>query len=360
MTDQTYQIKQQFVAKYLTKYHADALLLISGVNREWMTNLGPIVEDGFILITKKTTYLIVDKRDIDYCKKNANKHIQLVIWESENPLKSLIKKLNIKCLLVEHDYMTLEQYDKYVQPLHIKAIPVPTMILRSIKTPEEVKLLKQSANIAVNAIKDVRKWIHPGVSELETKQHIHQFMINAGARGDSFDLIIGFDKHTANPHHQSDKTILKNNQLVTCDIGCIYQGYCSDITRTFFVGNRPNKDIVDMFNLVKKAQALGLKSAKVGIKGDKLDQIVRDYIAKNPRWGKMFKHGLGHGVGLEIHECPSCRPTYHDIIPEYACITIEPGVYESNYAGVRIEDSIIVTKKGIINLTAKANKNFYQ
>lgn len=360
MTDASYNFKLQIVSQCLTKNHADALLLISSPNRSWMTELGPIIEDGLVLVTKKSTYLLVDHRDITFCQKYANKHIQPVIWENITSIQQLVKKLKIKHLLVERDYATLEQIDNFVKPLGVKFTPINTMILRAAKSDDEIKFLKQSAAIAIKAINDVRQWIHPGVSELETKQHIHQFMGSCGATADSFDLIIAFGKNTANPHHQAGNTILKNNQLVTCDIGCIYRGYCSDITRTFFVGDKPTKDERKLFDLVKQAQALGLRSAKVGIKGNQLDGIVRSFIAKDQRWGKMFKHGLGHGVGIEIHECPSCRPTYSDPIINRSCITIEPGIYEDGFAGVRIEDTIIVENSKIVNITGKANKNFFK
>ncbi len=358
MLDLSYKFKHQIILNLLKERKADAIFFISGTNRFWITGLTTL--DGFVFVTKNKTYLLVDYRDFGYCKKHINKNIDVLIYENIDSLKNLIKNLNIKVLLIEYEYLTLAQYDEFVKPLKVKSIPVPTMILRATKTEEEIKILQKSADIAVNAIANVRKWIKPGVTELETKQHIHQFMASQGASTDSFDLIIAFGKNTANPHHQSGNTILKNNELVTCDIGCIYQGYCSDITRTFFVGEKPSKEVLNMYELVKQAQALGLKEARVGIKGKDLDTKVRNFIATNKRWGELFIHGLGHGLGIEIHEFPACRQTYLDKINEGSVITIEPGVYEENFGGVRIEDSIVVFKDKIINLTKKASKNFFK
>ncbi|MCF0228045.1 MAG: aminopeptidase P family protein [Malacoplasma sp.] len=256
--------------------------------------------------------------------------------------------------------MTFKQYEQFIKPLGIEAIRLDTKEVRSIKCEEEIKYLQKAADIAVHALEETRKWIKIGVSESEVKTHLHNLMVSKGASGDSFDLIVAFGKNTANPHHIATNDKLKNNQFVTLDIGCIYNNYCSDITRTFFVGNKPTKSEKEIYNLILNAQQLGLKSAKVGTSGKALDAIVRNYIGKNKRFGKLFVHGLGHGVGIEIHEFPNINPKYDKMLSNNSVITIEPGVYEDNFAGVRIEDTIVITNKGIINLTKKAKKDFYK
>ncbi|MCF0227815.1 MAG: M24 family metallopeptidase, partial [Malacoplasma sp.] len=125
------------------------------------------------------------------------------------------------------------------------------------------------------------------------------------------------------------------------------------------VGDKPTKAQKEIYDLVLQAQQLGLNSASVGMSGKGLDAIVRDYISKDKRFGKLFVHGLGHGVGIEIHEFPNVNPKYEKALQHNCVITIEPGVYEDNFAGVRIEDTIVVTNKGIINLTEKATKDFF-
>ena len=221
--------------------------------------------------------------------------------------------------------------------------------------------LKKAADIATLAMEDVRKWITTNKTELEVKNHLVRFMFKHGANGLSFDPIIAFGKNGAEPHHKPNSTKLKNNQLVTIDIGCKYKGYCSDLTRTFFVGTKPTKEQKAIFNLIYKAQKLGLAKAKVGIKACNLDSIVRNYISKNSkRWGKLFIHGLGHGVGKQIHEEPYIKQKNESKLKNNDVITIEPGVYEVGFGGVRIEDTIVITNKGIINLTNKARKDFKQ
>ena len=220
--------------------------------------------------------------------------------------------------------------------------------------------LKKAADIAVDAMEDVRKWIKTNKTELDVKNHLVRFMFKHGAEALAFDPIIAFGKNGAEPHHKPNKTKLKNNQLVTIDIGCKYKGYCSDLTRTFFVGSKPTKEQKAIFNLIYKAQKLGLAKAKVGIKACDLDGVVRKYISKNKRWGKLFIHSLGHGVGKQIHEDPYIKQTNEYKLKNNDVITIEPGVYEKDFGGVRIEYTIVVTNKGIINLTIKARKDFNQ
>lgn len=362
MLQTSYQIKYQYVVNTLRLLNTDAILFVSDTNRFWITNIK--TSAGLCLITKKFTYFIVDNRYYNYCKlQKLPQGIKLVASNELSNLKRLsllIKELKIKSLILESDYLTLKQYQQIVDELRIKNInSIDTDFLRIIKTDEEIKLLKKSADIIVNVMNQTRKWLKPGVTEIQTAKYIEKLILNSPASGVSFSPIVCFGKNSANPHHTPGKSILKNNQLVLIDIGCIYQGYCSDITRTFFIGNKtPNKDLLAMYQLVYAANQLGIRSIHAGITGNQIDKICRDYIAKDKKWGKLFTHALGHGVGINIHELPNCAPNYEQTIPANAVITIEPGVYDINLAGVRIEDIVVVTNKGCINLTAKAPKDF--
>ena len=358
MNNHSLLFKHKCICTKLDELSADAFLFTSQPNIVWSTGVN--ADDGFVIVTKNQIYLIVDKRSFSYIKKHLNKQINLVEFKSVDSIKQIINLNTIKKLIIENDYLTFQQYDQYVKPLKVQTIKFDTKQLRIIKCKEELEYLQKAADIAVKAIEQTRKWLKPGVTEIETKQYLHNYMIKHGASDMSFDLIVCFGKNTANPHHKAGGTKLHHNELVTLDIGCIYNNYCSDITRTFFVGNKPSKETVEMYELVKQAQQLGLNTVAVGMKGSTVDAVVRDYISKNPRFGKLFSHGLGHGVGLEIHELPNLNFKYNETLPNNCVVTIEPGVYEDNFGGVRIEDTIVVTNKGIINLTHKARKDFYQ
>ncbi len=234
------------------------------------------------------------------------------------------------------------------------------MDLRSIKTNQELKYLTKSAKITCQVLNEVRKsQLKEGITEIQLKNWILNRMLELGASGASFDLIVAFGNNTANPHHLSTNKKLTKETLIKIDIGCIYHGYCSDLTRTFYFGSNPKPEYLAMFNLVKKAQALGLKHAKAGIKCSELDDVVRTFIAKDHKYGKQFIHGLGHGVGIQIHEAPSVNKLSQVVLQHNQVITIEPGVYVKNLGGIRIEDTIVITKNGIKNLSNSCPKTFF-
>lgn len=357
-------IKSDFTFKFkklgalIKSLNVDALFLFSSINRLWLTNVK--VDDAFCFVTAKDVYFYTDARNFSAIKKQLDPSIHLCMYHDVNDLINFVKQHKIKLIAIENDYLKLNEYQKYIKPLGIESLSIDTSFIRIIKTDHEIKLMQKAADIAVNALNEVKSWIKIGMNEIEVKTHIHQYMIQNGASNVSFDLIVAFGKNTANPHHISNETILKNNSLVLIDIGCIYKGYCSDLTRTFYIGNKkPNKKIEHMYQLILEAQYLGLKNAQANIAGKILDVIVRKFIYKDKIFGKCFTHGLGHGVGIEIHEAPYISPTYHELVPANSVITIEPGVYLEGFGGVRIEDSVVITQNKPINLTINADKNFW-
>ena len=363
MWESSYKIKHNYVINILKSLKVDAFLFVSDTNRFWITNIK--TSAGLCLVTSKLIYLIVDERYYNFCQSLKLPTNILLIKDTNpfsfNQLNKLIDKLEIKSILVENDYLTLRQYQQIINELKIKKIDsIDSDFLRIIKTKHEIRLMKKSADIIVKVMQQIRKWLKPGVSEIQVNKYIQKLILNSQASGISFSPIVCFNKNTANPHHIPTTTILKNNQLVLIDIGCIYQGYCSDITRTFFIGDKkPNKDIIDMYKLVYRTNQLGIKSIHANIKGNQMDKICRDYISKNKKYGKYFIHALGHGIGINIHELPNCSSSYTKSIPKNSVVTIEPGIYIKNLGGVRIEDTVIVTPNGCINLTSKAPKGLF-
>ena len=164
----------------------------------------------------------------------------------------------------------------------------------------------------------------------------------------SFRPIVGFGANSAIPHHQNTDKKFKKGDVVLVDMGFIYGGYCSDMTRTFFT-KKPSDLEAQIYNTVLKAQEAAIKHMKIGNTGGDCDKIARDIIAK-AGYGKNFGHSLGHGIGLEVHESPNVGPNSKDKLVEHCVITSEPGIYLAGQFGVRIEDMIHVTKKGPVNL----------
>ncbi len=172
-----------------------------------------------------------------------------------------------------------------------------------------------------------------------------------GAKGPSFDLIVAFGENGALPHHVTSERKLKDNEPILIDFGCVYKGYCSDITRTFFHGT-PGEEFNKVYNIVKKAHDEGLKALKPGLAAKAADKVCRDIIS-DEGYGQYFIHSTGHGVGLEIHESPavSSRADEKSLLKKGMAVTVEPGIYLLGKFGVRIEDTALITDDGCEVLT---------
>lgn len=352
MNKKDYLFRFNKVKKLILNEKADSLIFISSINRFWFS--GVETTFGYVLITKTKSFVFIDHRDYDYCKKNIN-FANVVLFESNETLKQYIKKLNINKTLFEKDYVSYSQYEQ-LNKLFPKLIPISTMNLRIQKTFDEIKNIKIAAKIACDAINWIRKTIKVGMTEKQVKTMITKYMLDKGASKTSFDLIVAFGQNTAIPHHQSSDRKLKAGEFITLDIGCIYNGYCSDITRTFWLG-KPSKQMLEFYNLVLEANKYSIKQLKVNSIGKLSDQKCRQFLKdKNPTLSNFFVHGLGHGVGIEIHEEPYLNKIYQGKILENSIVTIEPGIYKSGFGGVRIEDLILVQKNKIEVLTKSCPK----
>ena len=224
-----------------------------------------------------------------------------------------------------------------------------TASLRLVKEGEEITALRRSCRVAAEALRRIQPRVKTGRTELSVARELEDFMQARGAKGPSFNLIIGFGPHSALPHHESSGRKLKNNEAVLIDFGCVYNGYCSDMTRTFFHG-RPTAEFLKVHAIVAAAQKAGVKAVKAGVKARFVDKTCRDYIADSG-YGQYFIHGTGHGVGLEIHEAPTLNARSEETLKTGMAVTVEPGIYLSGRFGVRIEDSVLVKKNGCEILT---------
>lgn len=227
-----------------------------------------------------------------------------------------------------------------------------TKLLHEIKAPKNEKELSSiiaAQRISEKVLMNVVKLLKDGISELEVAYFIKKSFIKYGAPILSFPPIVAFGKNTANIHHEPGKAKLKKGDFVMFDIGTSVNGYCSDMTRTYFWGEPSNKQ-KKIYLSVLKAQELAMKKIA---KGERrawiIDKTTRDFLAK--KYKNNFKHGLGHGVGTVIHEWPNFKPKSEDIIPVGCVMTVEPGIYIKGFGGVRIEDMILITKGGYKNLT---------
>ena len=216
--------------------------------------------------------------------------------------------------------------------------------LRMVKEPAELDRIREAARMADEGLAHVLERVTEGASERELALDLEFYMRRQGADDVSFDLIVAAAERSALPHaHPSERQVEKGRYLLF-DLGCIFEGYCSDLTRTVMVGD-PDERHREIYDLVARAQQAGLDAVQPGRPAAEVDRAARQVI-EDAGYGDAFGHGLGHGVGVEIHEAPTLRSTSSDVLEAGNVITIEPGVYLPGWGGVRIEDLVAVTPGG--------------
>ena len=221
--------------------------------------------------------------------------------------------------------------------------------VRAIKTRRELGNIVKAQRISERVLKLALTKLRDGITELQIANFIKKTYVKMGAPVLAFNPIVSFGKNTANIHHQPGKATLKKGDIVMFDFGTTVNHYCSDMTRTYFWGE-PSAKQKKVYLSVLEAQNRALKKVLAGEKkAAVIDKSARNYLAK--KFKNNFKHGLGHGVGTVIHEWPNFKLGSSDILPAGVVMTVEPGIYLKKFGGVRIEDMVLVGKKGCRNLT---------
>jgi Xaa-Pro aminopeptidase len=255
------------------------------------------------------------------------------------------KKLGLKAVGFDGDkefYVAGKAYEK----AGFKNVPGLVGQLRIAKTETEIKIMKESAGILYAAFKYVQKFLKPGVSERQIARLLENYMLEKGAGGPSFPVMVSFGAGSANPHFQTGDAKLKKNMPVMIDFGCYYKNYCSDITRTFWYGDKPSPEFQKVCKIVKDAHDMAVKQAKYGMSGAEIDAIARGHI-EAAGYGKYFTHRTGHGIGLQPHETADISQLNNNKIGLNYCFSIEPGIYLPGKFGVRWEDCFYMAKNGI-------------
>ncbi|MBS4539999.1 aminopeptidase P family protein [Clostridium sp. D2Q-11] len=330
----------------IKKYNTDGVLIFKPENRKYFS--GFTGTTGYIIITEEERIFATDFRYMEQAKEQC-KGYTIKEVDQKYTIYHLLKELKIENLAVEDDFITYEfvlNLENNVKGL--KLIPLKGLLtkIRMIKDDEEVELISKAAKITDDAFTHILNFVRPGVKEIEISNELEAYMKKQGATGASFSFIVASGLRSSMPHGVASEKVIEQGDFVTIDMGCIYKGYCSDMTRTIVVG-KATEEQKKIYNIVLKAQEEVLKAIKPGITGYELDSIARDIITKEG-YGDNFGHGLGHGVGLEVHELPRLANNDKSKTPMESgmVITDEPGIYISGFGGVRIEDLILVTEDG--------------
>lgn len=334
----------------MEKVDVDGFLITSIYNRRYMTNFTGTA--GVVLISLKEAKFITDFRYVEQASKQAKgyeiiQHKGTLIEE----IGKQVRDMNIEKLGFEQEYVTFASYKQYEKAVNAQLIPVSGIIenLRLIKTPSEIKILKEAADIADRAFTHILDFIRPGITELDVSNELEFFMRKEGASSSSFDTIVASGTRSALPHGVATDKMIETGDLVTLDYGAYYKGYVSDITRTVAVG-KPSEELEKIYDIVLEAQLSGMAGIKSGMTGKQADALTRNVIVEKG-YGEYFGHSTGHGIGLEVHEGPALSIRSDLILQPGMAVTVEPGIYLPGVGGVRIEDDTIITIDGNEALT---------
>lgn len=222
--------------------------------------------------------------------------------------------------------------------------------LRMQKDEEEIAHIRQAIAVADEALAHIINWIHPGLTEAQVAWELESYMRTHGASAMSFEPIVASGPNSAMPHAQPTDRVLQAGEPITMDFGCVVEGYCSDLTRTVCLGEPADDKYLEVWQTVLQAQQAAEQNIRAGMTGAAVDKLAREII-QQAGYGDYFGHGLGHSVGLAIHENPRFSFTYQQEIPPGTIITVEPGIYLPGWGGVRLEDMVLVHDNGVEILT---------
>ncbi len=322
--------------KWLKEKRLPGCLIQDPVNLFYYTGLH--LSAGVLVITPQKQFLAADFRYAARCEKES-------IYSVKGAF-SLPKALDSihfpKKMVVDGDCLTLTEAKflrKYTQ-LTVKSGFL--MDLRKIKDAFEIKKIQKACEITAKSYAYIQKYLKEGVTEKEIAFLLEQYSRKLGAEKMSFDTIVAFGKNSANPHYTPGNIKLKKNDIILLDSGCVYEGYCSDMTRTYIKGKVSPK-YEKIYKLTEEIQKKAIELCQVGIPLKKIHQAVIDFYEEH-KVRDLFIHGLGHGVGVEIHEAP--RYVSKGKIEPGLILTVEPGLYIEGLGGVRIEDTILTTETG--------------
>ncbi|MBP5200572.1 MAG: aminopeptidase P family protein [Schwartzia sp.] len=342
---------------FLREKKADAIVVNKEVNLRYFSGFRG--DDSLLLISQDDALLVTDSR---YTEQAAQQAPLLEIVEQKRGLfaqaADCVKKRGWKKLAFEGNAMLYDSFVKFGELLGAEAaldVPVRLDELRQVKEAEEIAAMKKAAEIGDAAFQDVIKFIRPGVSEREVAVRLETAMRALGSERPAFTTIVASGVRGSLPHGVATEKLIVSGEFVTMDFGAVYDGYHSDMTRTVCAG-RASDEQRALYRTVLDAQEFGVSLVKPDASGKEIDAAVRQRLT-DAGYGEYFGHGLGHSLGLEIHEEPrlSKASACEHLLPGMV-VTVEPGVYLPGKCGLRIEDTVLVTDTGGEILTTSSKK----
>lgn len=336
----------------------EAALIESGANRLYLTGFPSSA--GQVLITQKNAYFLIDFRYVEKAKEVVSSARVILAEQVYAQIAELMKADGASVLFVEAEETSLSAFARLKKNL-------PNLILandgkidralreaRAIKSADEILYIREAQRMTDETFSYILNRIAAGRTEREVMLDMEFFMRRAGSEGVSFDFIVVSGKNSSLPHGVPTDKKIERGDFVTMDFGAVYKGYRSDMTRTVAVGE-VSEEQQRIYDTVLAAQAASLEVIRAGARCRDVDAAARDLI-NEAGYAGCFGHGLGHSVGIDIHEYPSCSPRSEAMLENGMLMTVEPGVYLEGKFGVRIEDLVVVTDQGYENLTKSEKK----
>ena len=341
----------------LSEKNIPAILISQPENRYYLSNFSGSA--GYLLITQDKQLLAADFRYVEQVKCQSPAYSLFEIkGEMTNWFPEFIDGLGLKELVFEAEDVTFDKYTKLKEILALLGVefkPSSSIVeaQRAVKEPGEIALIERAVAVSDAAIERIRKAAHPGMTEIQMAWEIEKYMRQHGSQAVPFEVIVAAGKNAALPHHRPSEYILREGEPIIIDIGARCSGYVSDLTRTVCLG-KEDKQFRRIYGIVLKAQLAAEEQIRSGMSGAEADAIARGII-EGAGYGDKFGHGLGHGLGLVIHEKPHVGIASKDVLADGMVFTVEPGIYLSDWGGVRIEDTVTL-EHGKMRVLSRSRK----
>ena len=330
----------------------DGILITSGVNRRYYTGFPSSA--GTLLVTRQASTFVIDSRYFEAAQAAIGDCTVVLQGSLYQQIQELCGKQGAKTLGIESESVSVGDYLRYQQLLPGLELPMDSGVSaviekqRRVKSRLEIDSMQAAQRIAEDVFRHICTFIGPGVSELQIDREMSRYARELGSEANSFSYIVASGPNGSRPHAVPGERKIEKGDLITMDYGCMVDGYCSDMTRTVAVGQVSAKQR-EVYDLVLQAQIAALAVIKPSMVCRDVDKVARDMIDATEYKG-LFGHGLGHSLGLEVHENPRFSPADDTVLEPGFVLSVEPGVYVPGELGVRIEDVIVVTEDGHRNL----------
>lgn len=335
------------LAALLDEVHLDALLVTSLANIRYLTGFSGT--SALLLVTARDAVFVTDSRYATQAAEEVGELARVSVQAQSlwTGLWQLLGETPVRVVGFETAQLQHRDFQRLLEAgARWQWRPSVDLVegLRESKDADEVEALRRAGRMATDALATVLPQIRPGLTELQVAGRLELALRDAGSEGFPFPTIVASGPRSALPHARSSRRVLEAGDFLLLDFGAVADGYCSDITRTVVVG-RASERQREVHDVVREAHAIAAAGVRAGQAGRAADALARDYIERRGL-GPLFQHSLGHGLGLEVHEAPRLSRQADGALPEGAVVTIEPGVYEPGWGGVRIEDDVHLAAGG--------------